>query len=924
MSNDVKINIGAQLDTGDVDAQVAKLAERLNRLGQSVATANRVKFHPVDRATLDDLRKVQAAFESIKRLSPNLAADLRRMGQGSAHLADVDLLGLSSTPTVAAARAYGLFNKVAAGTAWAASMQRSTAGGTGGRPPAPPSPPSPPSSPGASWGWGSAGRRIVGAGLNAAGPVGQALNGGISAGMSAGVMAGVGGFVGMLGAALVGKAVGAIKEKVGDAQNDAVGYDTLKRTLGDVNVSFEALQRSLHAASDGVDITYVEARKLGTEFAKISGSNNAKSLAAEVLNGGAFGRSFGIDPGQSNAFFAQMRQFGVTRDAESSRRLALDIGEAIAKSGAFSKADEMLQAIASYTTQQTRLGLTAANSTGYAGMLAGLVGSHTPGLDPHGAANLLARANSAIANGGAAGEAGQNFLYMALGRRLGLNPIQSKILQEQGAFGSGSQTFGSGSLYAKWAAQNGLAVPGAAGSGETNLEMTLKALRLNYANPMLRLSAMSSLLGVNTSQSMALDSIGSEKLGSLQRALAANGIDLSKMSGTGISALAQIASGGRDVLNAQAKALWGQLSPDEAARLDKAGQGGDEGLRKALLELTAKYGQERTEGEQTRESINKLDKTTQDAAAKMIGPLNTMRDTLLYAFGDRGRMTAADMHKAVVDAQKKEINDRADARIAKARARLNAASAVDDFGRPIDPKAQTEAYDNLQAEMAAANKDRAEGLKGIDAGETPATSSTGSNTTSLPAWASGSTAAASPGASTRRATNPGNIRYGDFARRYGAIGQDGSGFAVFPDAATGTAAMQALLRSYGERGLDTVGGVVGRWAPPSENDTSSYAKAVAKRLGVGSDTKLDMRNPAVIEALGREMAKQEGNAPAYQPRSMYSTPMPEGASRTAQQSPQEFTFTHELKLQDPSGKPIAPLSVVSTRVAKPSPSGVAN
>ncbi|WP_407122182.1 hypothetical protein [Bradyrhizobium sp. STM 3561] len=920
MSNDVKINIDAQIDTGDVDAQIAKVTERLNRLGQSVAAANRVKFHPIDRATLDDIRKVQAAFESIKRLSPNLAADLKRMGQGSTHFADVDLLSLSQNKLVASARAYGLFNKVAAGTAWAGSMQQSAAGSTGGRPPAPPSPPSP-SSPGASWGWGGAGRRIVGAGLNAAGPVGQALNGGISAGMSAGVMAGVGGFVGMLGAALVGKAVGAIKEKVGDAQNDSIGYDTLKRTLGDVNVSFEALQRSLHAASDGVDITYVEARKLGTEFAKISGSNNAKSLAEEVLNGGAFGRSFGIDPGQSNAFFAQMRQFGVTRDAEGSRRLALDIGEAIAKSGAFSKADEMLQAIASYTTQQTRLGLTAANSTGYAGMLAGLVGSHTPGLDPQGAANLLARVNSAIANGGSAGEAGQNFLYMALGRRLGLNPIQSKILQEQGAFGSGAGAFGSGSLYAKWAAQNGLAVLGAAGSGETNLEMTLKALRLSYANPMLRLSAMSNLLGVNTSQSMALDSIGSEKLGSLQRALAANGIDLSKMSGTGISALAQIASGGRDVLNAQAKALWGQLSPDEAARLDKAGQGGDEGLRKALLELTAKYGQERTEGEQTRESINKLDKTTQDAAAKMIGPLNTMRDTLLYAFGDRGRMTAADMHKAVVDAQRQEVNDRYSARVKKTQA--SASMSVDEYGRTLP--GQEAAMTAAQAEMNAAKAERDKALREIDAGETPATSSTGSNTASLPAWASsGSTAAASPGAATRRATNPGNIRYGDFARRYGAIGQDGSGFAVFPDAATGTAAMQALLRSYGERGLNTVGGVVGRWAPPSENDTSSYAKAVAKRLGVGVDAKLDMRNPAVVEALGREMAKQEGNAPAYQPRSMYSTPMPDGASRMAQQAPQEFTFTHELKLQDPSGKPIAPLSVVSTRVAKPSPSGVAN
>lgn len=52
--------------------------------------------------------------------------------------------------------------------------------------------------------------------------------------------------------------------------------------------------------------------------------------------------------------------------------------------------------------------------------------------------------------------------------------------------------------------------------------------------------------------------------------------------------------------------------------------------------------------------------------------------------------------------------------------------------------------------------------------------------------------------------------------------------------------------------------------------------------------------------------------------------LPEGASRTGQQSQQQFEFKHAVTLQDPSGKPIAPLSVVSTRVAKPSPSGVAN
>ena len=63
-------------------------------------------------------------------------------------------------------------------------------------------------------------------------------------------MAGVAGLIGGVVALGVGKLVGGVMNKIGDAQTDAIGYDTLKRQLGDVNVSFfSVLQRSMHAAS---------------------------------------------------------------------------------------------------------------------------------------------------------------------------------------------------------------------------------------------------------------------------------------------------------------------------------------------------------------------------------------------------------------------------------------------------------------------------------------------------------------------------------------------------------------------------------------------------------------------------------------------------------------------------------------------------
>lgn len=739
----VQIPVEAKLDPGEIEKVLQKLTEQMNRLGSAVAQANKVKFNPVSQATVQDLQKVTQQFDSLRKISGDLNKRLKETGQGGTGFFDIDWSRLYPDSSVRARQMRKQFEYVMAGTG--ASFTAPTP--PPGSPPAPspsPRPPAPPPSPGASW--RQAGRNVVGAGLKAAGPVGGVADNALSAGMSGGIMAGLAGLAGGLLALGIGKAIGGVMSKVGDAQNDAIGYDTLKRQLGDVNVSFGMLRDSLHASSDAIDVTYAQVQKLGSEFAHISGISGdlSKTLAEEVRVGGGFGRSFGIDPGQSNAFFAQMRQFQVTNTEGDSRRLALYIGEAIAKSGTFAKTDEMLQAIASYTSQQTRLGLTTANVGDYSSMLAGLVGSHTPGLDPMGAANLLSRVNGAIAGGGGAGEAGQNFLYMAIGRQLGLDPIQASILREQGAFGTGAATFGQGSLYGQFAQKYGLSTPGtAAGSSATNLQMVMSRMQQVYAGrPELMLSAMSNLLGVNTSQAMALATIGPDKLGGLQQALGANGIDLTKMSSTGISALAQIATGDRATLNNQAQSLWKRLNPGEAKELDAAASGGTESLRSELLKLTAKYGQEETEGSQTRKSIQDLDKDMIDAAAKMIGPLNQMRDILLFAFGNRGSMTAADIHERVVSAQKKEANNRADARISKSRGTYEvlAGGLGEAASTPEGQQQLTDAYNNMQSETAAANKQRAEDLAKIAAEngtDTANKSAASGNSLPLPASLSG-------------------------------------------------------------------------------------------------------------------------------------------------------------------------------------------
>jgi hypothetical protein len=891
----VQIPVEAKLNDGDLDAELSKLTEKINRVGQSIAQANKVKFNPVSRATLDDLKRITAQFEAMKKASPNFAREISGSGQGRKSFLDLDWNMMVGNAVAREARRFAAFNKIVGftGAGFTAPGGVSYVGGGVSFPAAPNYGPG--GNP-----WWNAGRQVVGAGLKSIGPVGNVANNALSAGLTGGITAGLAGLAGGLVAIGISKAIGAVGAKVGAAQNDMIGYDTLKRMLGDVNVGFDTLRRSLHASSDAIDVNYQEVQKLGKEFTHISGISGdaAKSLAEEVRVGGGFGRSFGVDPSQSNAFFAQMRQFRITSNESDSRKLALYIGEAIAKSGAFAKADEMLQAISSYASQQTRLGLTAANVGDYSGLLAGFVGSKTPGLDPAGAAQLLSRVNGAFLSGGSAGEAGQNFMYMAIGRQLGLDPIQSALLREQGAFGTGAGTFGKGSLYSQFASKFHLNTPGtAANSRETNLQFVMRRMQSVYGgNPELMLSAMSNLFGIGTNQAMALATIGPDKLGGLQQALSSSGVDLTKMSATGISALAQIVGGNRDVLNAQASALRPRLTADEARGLDAAQGGGDiEKLRSTLVQLTAKYGQEETEGQQTRKSIQDLDKDLMDAASKMIGPLNTMRDTLLYAFGNRGSMTAEDMHNAVVEAQRKHVNDEADARISKARGQLSAVSAVDDFGRPIYPKEQQQAYENLQSETAAANKVRANKLAAI--------------------------------------AGPGLLR--DLAETDRIVG-------LTP----GTSAAQIMQESSFDPNARSTRGAMGL-----AQVMPSTLKALEKRLGRTLDPD-DPRDAVLIqrELMRENMAKFGNQADAlraynsgwdkskwnnsetndyvskiggYTPY-FAGTPLPDGGQAASAGDPhkQWFAFEHNITLQYPNGQPAAPAATVTKQVNAPMAFGV--
>jgi hypothetical protein len=89
----------------------------------------------------------------------------------------------------------------------------------------------------------------------------------------------------------------------------------------------------------------------------------------------------------------------------------------------------------------------------------------------------------------------------------------------------------------------------------------------------------------------------------------------------------------------------------------------------------------------------------------------------------------------------------------------------------------------------------------------------------------------------------------------------GGKLAQYPDMQMGLAALDGNLANYGKQGVNTISGVISKWAPPNENDTQAYIKDVSQRLGIPPNQKIDLTNPLQRQALSTAIALHE-NGPS--------------------------------------------------------------
>ncbi|WP_425909037.1 hypothetical protein [Nitrobacter sp. TKz-YC02] len=113
-----------------------------------------------------------------------------------------------------------------------------------------------------------------------------------------------------------------------------------------------------------------------------------------------------------------------------------------------------------------------------------------------------------------------------------------------------------------------------------------------------------------------------------------------------------------------------------------------------------------------------------------------------------------------------------------------------------------------------------------------------------------------------RNNNPLNLEASPFTQKQpGFSGSDGR-FGQFGSMEQGLEAAGNLLQSYAQRGINTVSGIINRWAPANDgNPVNAYAQFVARKAGVDPNTPIDLNDPSLRQRVVGAMAEFENGRP---------------------------------------------------------------
>ena len=839
------MNVDIRASTQTFEANIRRITAELNNLGRVAAQLSNQQFSPISPSALGDAEELEKTLRQIMAMHPSIATAVRASGQNPGTPTAVNWGNVPLTPN----QVRTMFQHIGGGQQRFTREDANTIGDSIAK---------------------AFGRFFGGVGCGAGQVGGSAISGGFGAGgfSGMGLLRG-----GLLGAGLFGayKAGQALSEGYESAKTLAIEMDKLKRQMGDIGVSFDVLTSAAEAAAQGLEVNSVEAGKLMSEFNRLSGGVKNSSDAMEGTRAGiGLSKAFGLDPSSGVGFLANMRNISRGGSAEGDRRLALMIGDVVTRSGMNGRTEEIMQAVQQFATATARISLTNPNMEGFSGAYAGMLSSRIPGLTPETAAALLGQANSAMQNMGAFGEASQTFTMSAFNRYGALNPIQARVLAEGGLYGNRAGAFGQGSVYRRYMMSQGASESEidklmGSGAGVSNYEAIRRQLDAQNVDPHIKAEMAKNFFGLSSiSQAMAMMSIKPEEIGKTEKMLGGRGINLRDYNETGIMTLSRIANAGgigdlqgvaADMLGRQGKGALDQKQRNtlEEALKKYGGEAGFPKLQETLADLAAEKDKQETLGSQMLDQQKRIESAMTSVGKDLLGPLTDIKEVLMAGFG----ISESKARDRVLGIRKQEINEEFDKKlkpideqISSARSSLREAKALRLLGVPrSDELVQgwEEKLKELESQRGGIVGERDIKLSDTDA----------------------QYRAEAGGARGIRNNNPGNIVKTSSAWEGEVAGSD-SRFKSFDTPESGIRAIGRNLLSYKSKGLTTVSEIIGRWAPPGENDTAAYIARVCKVLGVGPHDKIDVSDPKVMKALTSAIITHENGKNPYSDKQITS------------------------------------------------------
>ncbi|ECL8855600.1 lytic transglycosylase [Salmonella enterica subsp. enterica] len=836
----IKIPVSAQFDAADLQQQIKMVNDQIRILASQVGQANKQKWEPINLKSKDDLQGFIKQMDLLMKKQTEFAQRMKQSGQTGNPL-------------------FANFKKMSGGSLGEQiKLMESVLGWAGvefsnlpaPKPPKQPNhpvvvPPRQPEPPVPAWR-----REMQRQGMNGlhsilgnAGPVGGTISNALSTGMASGAGAGMAGLVGGLAALGVGKIIGAIADKIGQAQDNAIGLDKLYRQVGGM-VAYSRLGTGVGDIANRLGMNNADAIGMASTYARSANLRPGDNLGTGLLVSGGLARQFGLDMNGTAATIGSMRGNNTIGNDQQLRRMGGVMGEAIGKSGAFARADDVMSSIAEFASAQAQESGNAPDLARYAGALSSLAGQNLPGMDVRTSAALIGRANGALMNGTAAGPAGQ-MLMASLGNRYGLSPAQLRVWQENGMFGTLSSSVGAGSLYANTTGHSGP-------EGDTTLFGGVSgALSRRYKPGSDEYyQAMSRTFGISYSQAMTLSRMDTNgTLNGAANLMRRNGINADKMDASTFGVMGQIASGkGLEAMGNQYLNRSG-LQAGERQRLTDALKGTDpEKLKDVLAEVASKHGGTTTEGSQIRDNVAKLNNTFEEYSKRALPALDMMRMALVKMAGNGSdeaslRQSYASNEKAV---RQRRIDKRFDNANRELQMQLNLVTGNDAEANAkrkviIDKQHANDKQRQIEISAMNAEVDKIAG-SGSTAGEGQLSSG---YLTSPAAAAAAGDGATGPATGNWSGNNVGNVKdvNGNFLR-FGSqaegIAASASRFLRYNTGAfrNGRAGRKTTLRQ-----------MIATYAPSSENKTDDYVAFVAKRTGIKPDAQIDARDPNILRAV---------------------------------------------------------------------------